>query len=800
MFKNYLVITLRNLLKHKAFSAINIFGLAVGMACCILIFLFVQYEISFDRFHKNSDQIYRVIREEFKTDGNPTFSPGTSGALGQTLVEDFLEVEQSVRIVNRPGVWVSHNTKGFAQWVVLADETILKMFTFPLVKGDLNTLFENPYSIAVTQSTAKKYFGDTDPIGQVVSIKDDHLSGTYTITGILQDIPNQSTLHFDFLTTTVPRIMTGYWTGWRGTRAVRPIQTFVQLKEGLSPEAITQKLPDFIERYMGADIRSNNAYYLQPLNQAYLYSKHYANVDLYDTRRGDISQIYMLFSIGLFLMLIACINFMNLSTARSANRIKEVGMRKVLGANNTQLLKQFLGESILTSVLALLLAVILASLVLPEFNTLMQKELTLNIWTNQALLFGLMGFALIVGFLSGSYPAFFLSSLQPAASIKGASAKHSKMAWFRKGLVVFQFSISVVLMIGTTVVYGQLAFIDNKDLGFHSEALITCDIFARDRSLEQKHETVRQRFLQHPNVINATVHRYNMGWDGGGHYKVVQPEGKSETWRIKINEGDTSFLDTFGMKLLSGRNFSEGVAGKIRHEWLLNETAIKQLGWTNPIGKQFRWGNRTGLVVGVIQDFHGTSLREKIEPIAIANLNRFNFLTLKMSTNNVQETMTSIEKVWKQFVPHGVSQFQFMDENFARLYDADKRTGKMFGIFSLLAILIANLGLFALSSFTVQKRIKEVGIRKVLGASIFNILLLLSKDFLKLVLIANLIAWPIAYYVMNQWLQEFAYRIDLGFDVFILSGFLSLFIALGTVSFQATKAATANPVDAIQYE
>ena len=802
MFRNYLLVAIRNLFRQKLYSAINILGLAIGMACCILIMLFIQYELSYDRVHEKRDQIYRVIREERRSGGNSTLSSGTSGALAPALLNDFPEVQQAIRLVYRTDVWMRYGDRGFAQRFALADAAILEVFNFPMVKGDPKTALQSPYSVVVTQEMAEKYFGKEDPIGKMLTVDDERFGGEFRVTGILQNIPKNSTIHFDFLTSILTHIRTRHtWASWLGVHAVRHIQTYIMLPNGYSSEELEGKLPDFMEKYMGEEVRKSNTYYLQPLTRAYLFSRHYSNVNLYDSRRGDISQVYLLSSVAFFLMLIACINFMNLATARSATRAKEVGMRKVVGANRPQLIQQFLGESMLISLMALVLAVGLAELSLPEFNTFMQKNLSLNLGNNVSLLLGFLGLALVVGFLAGSYPAFFLSAFQPAEVLKGSLRSGSKGAWFRKGLVVFQFSISTLLMVGTAVVYNQLAYIRTKSLGYNAEHVVILGIYAGGSSVVYGYEAVKQQLLQHPDVLSAAAHRHSRGLSG--HYRLVRPEGMyGDELRIRVNEGDKDFLETFEMELVAGRNFTESMESENRFAWILNEAAVQKFGWTDPIGKQFELmsPNRKGTVVGVVKDFHGASLHEKIGPVAVMKLRKPNFISVRIRGDNILETMAFLEKKMRQFIPLGPLWFQFMDDHMGEWYDAERRQGKVLGVFSLLAISIACLGLFGLASFMAEKRTKEIGIRKVLGASISSILLLLSKDFVKLAVLANLIAWPAAYYAMDRWLQAFAYRIDLDVVPFIFSGILGLAIVLSTVGFQAFKAARANPVEALRYE
>ena len=800
MFKNYLTVAIRNLLRHRAYSLINILGLAVGMACCVLILLYVQDELSYDRHHENGDRIYRVLREQHVGSGSSPPSTGISGAMAPALLNDFPEVEQAIRVMNS-GAFVRYEDKIFEQTICISEAPILDMFTFPLVEGDPKTALRDPSSILITQEMAGRFFGSENPIGKVITSDDRYVGGSYKITGILKDIPENSTFRFDFLTATVPqRYIGGVWDQWRGGSGWRPFMAYVLLREGYAHRDLEAKLPGFMERYMGEEVRANNTYHLQQYTRIYLYSRADYGIPFY----GDIENVYIFSTVAFFILLIACINFMNLATARSANRAQEVGMRKVVGAYRTQLIGQFLGESVLLSFIALLLALCLVELVLPEFNSLVYKNLSLTAGGHTGLLLGLPGIAVFVGFLAGSYPALFLSAFHPVEVLKGKMRIGTTSAWLRKGLVVFQFSISALLIIGTIVVYRQLAYMSNKKLGFNKEHTVLMPIFYRDRSLCARNDMVKNEFLQHPNVLKAAASHSNGPLYG--QLEAVRPEGALENeWQMQIVGVDEDFLDTYEIELLAGRNLSRDIASDSTEAFLLNETAVKQLGWTHPIGKQFEWQEgdnlRRGRVVGVVKDFHNRSLRDKIPPVVICKWQPvFNTLSLRIRGEDIPATMDFLRAKWKELVPAYPFEAFFMDQILERMYLPETRFGEITQIFSLLAVFVACLGLLGLASFTAQQRTREIGIRKALGASVPSVILLLSEEFLKLVLVANLIAWPLAYYGLDNWLQNFEYRVSLGTMAFVLSGVLTLAVALATVSYQAIRAATANPVDALKYE
>jgi len=815
MFKNYLLVAVRNLLRHKVYSSINVSGLAIGMASCILIALYIEEEFSYDRYHENADRIYKVLRETRGTGGNRSFSSGTSGALAPSLRSDFSEVQAAVRIWNTwGGVWVNYEDRMFRQAFCLADANVLDVFTFPLVKGDPKVALDDPFSVLLTEEMAQKFFGDEDPVGKVITVENRHLGGDYTITGILRDMPRNSSpfwktgLQFDFLTSTAVvsrQIVRQPWEGWNRGSSWFPIKTYVVLPEGHSPEALEKKLPDFMERHLGAEIRQRSTYRLQPLTRIHLYS----GVDYGRPGMGGITFVYLLGAIAFFILVIASVNFMNLATARYTTRAKEVGMRKVAGAHWRQLVQQFLGESVLLSLLALLLAIGLVEFVLPAFNAVFDKDLSLIDNLRASVVLTLIGFALFVGLLAGSYPAFFLSSLKPAAALKGALRPGSKGLWSRKGLVVFQFALSILIIIGATVVHLQVDYIHHKDLGFRKDHILLLPVFyqARDsgtasgESLARDYNLVKQAFSQHPNVLKASASA-TYGTAGGWQTGTILPEGHDGSGlRMPVLGVDEDFLDTYEIELLSGRQFSKDITSDLSEAFILNETAVKRFGWTDPIGKRLEWGNRLGTVIGVVRDFHHQSLRQEIGPLVLCmSPSRFGYISLKIRSENISATMEFLKERWKRFVPNRPLDARFIVDNVDGRYGAEVRFSQISGVFSLLAIFISCLGLFGLVSFNVEQRTREIGVRKTLGASVSRILFMLTRESLKWVLAANLIAWPVAYYAMDRWLQGFAYRVDLDLWIFLLGGTLALVIALATVSYQAFRAAVANPVDALRYE
>ncbi|MDP6038467.1 MAG: ABC transporter permease, partial [Candidatus Latescibacteria bacterium] len=747
MLRNYLIVAIRNLLRYKIHSFINIVGLAIGMACCVPILLFIQNELSYDRHHENADRIYRIMKE---TDGaSPKFSPYTCGALAPTLLTDFPEVKKAVRISSWGGTRVRYKDKNFGQRFCIADPSILQVFTFSFIKGDPQTALREPFSIVLTKEVAQKYFGDEDPMGKVVTVSDRYFTsnyigqkyfgGYYKVTGILENMPANSnfTLRFDFLTSS--QTISSVWDEWTPEPVFLNLQTFVLLPKGYSHTEFERKLPVFTDT--GEDTSPRIAYHLQPLTRIYLYSGIDYGIGMY----GSIVDIYQLSLIAFFILLIACVNFTNLATAQSARRAREVGMRKVVGAHRLQLIQQFLSESILLSFLSLLFAVVLIELFLPYFNAFTGKRLSLDLGDYGSMLIGLVGISLSVGILAGSYPAFFLSAFRPVEVLKGALMVGVKKAPFRKGLVVFQFSISIFLIIGTLIVVRQQEYSRNKDLGFDKEQMVVLRLFGRDPSLIRKYDAIKKEFLQHPNVLKAASSHSPPG--RGAQRLMVQPEGiLGDAWKMLSLAVDEDFFETYGIKLLAGRNFSKDLAGDSMSALILNETAVKQLGWKKPIGKQFRWEGGKGQVIGVVKDFHLQSLYQEIGPAVFCMWpHEFNYLSLKFRTQDVATTLDFLEEKWKGFRPHDPFRFSFLNEIHDQMYQKTTRFKTIFGISSLVAILLSCMGLFGLASFTIEQHTKEIGIRKVLGASVSSITLLLSRDFVKLVIASNLIAWSAAY-------------------------------------------------------
>jgi putative ABC transport system permease protein len=804
MFKNYLKIALRNLHRFRTYSLINITGLIIGMACFILVFLYVQDELSYDRYHENSRQIYRITAEANIT-GQNMQTATTPAPLAPTLTDEFPEVLGAVRFLcshsGRDSLIAYGEKKFYESRFLYADQNVFDIFSFKLIKGDPETALKNPHSIILTEEMAKKYFGNEDPLGKVMTVNN---RSDFQITGVLRRIPHNSHFRFDFLASfaTLTEADKSISQNWGDLS----YHTYLLLAEGSSPVELESKLPlivkkyvsKFFESYLGnvENMTSMFKFHVQPLTGIHLHSQLLGEIEA----NSDINYVYIFSAVAFFILIIACINFMNLATARSSCRAKEVGMRKVVGAQRSQLIGQFLGESFLLSFISLLLAIGLVEILLPAFNAISEKEISLNYSQSWIVLIGLVGMAFVVGFLSGSYPAFLLSSFRPIEVLRGKVKSSLAVPFLRKILVIFQFSVSVILITGTVVIRDQLIYIRNKNLGFDKEQLVAIPL--RSNEIIRNYQSIKNELLQYPDIVKVSASSTLPGRGLGT--SVFRPEGASDDncllmYNISV---DYDFIKTLGIELLAGRSFSKDFSSDDREAFIINEAAVKKLGWKSPIGKQVEYISvRKGTVIGVVKDFHYLSLHQKIEPFLLyVDPEDFRYFAVKIRPQNISRTLAFLEDKWRKFDPAHPFEYSFLDDDFDKLYKADKKLGQIFVSFTALAIFIACLGLFGLTSFTAEQRTKEIGIRKVLGASVPDIIVLLSREFTKWVLAANLIAWPVAYYAMNRWLQNFAYRISISLWMFFLAASLTFVISLFTVSFQAVRAAVSNPVKALRYE
>ncbi|MGD8537939.1 MAG: ABC transporter permease [Candidatus Aminicenantes bacterium] len=775
MIKNYFKITWRNIKNNKIYSFINIMGLAIGMACCILILLWVQDELSYDKFHENYSDIYQTIPElqNTKVNANPL-------ALAAVFKEQYPEVRQITRFCYR--YWLfKHEEKMFNESGGLVDEDFLKIFTFPLIKGTPETVLANRESVVLTETAAARYFGKKDPIGQSFMINNRF---ELIVTGILKDVPANSHLQFDFLASMELLGERGH-TSWSFEA-----RTYALLEENINIQAFAEKIAGFIDEH---DKRTNQKVmlHIQPLSKVHLYSLNGTDPIVY---------VYIFLTIAIAILIIACINFINLSTARSNTRAKEIGMRKVVGAERADLIRQFIGESLILSALALLVAVGLVSLLLPSFNNLAEKQLTLNIAGNVLTVFLLVGIILFTGLVSGSYPALMLSSFKPANILRRGKLQSGSGGFvLRKILVVGQFTATIVLIIGTIIMYKQLNFIRNKDIGLDRDHVVAISM---TRELRGNYRSFKHECKRNSNVINVSAaRRYPTGI---GHFNPVYWEGKGPEDYMTMTDAsvDYDYFETLGMTIIQGRSFSEEYATDVEN-YVLNEEALKITGLEEPIGKMFSCWRDEGKIIGIVKNFHASSLHSEIGPVMFTLSQRHGshrYVFVKIGPNDIPGTLAFLEQKVAEFAPNSLFEYRFLDDVFNSQYSGDQRRGNIYKYFTFLAIFISCLGLFGMASFTAEQRTKEIGIRKVLGASITNILTMISKDFLLLLIVSNAIAWPIAYFLMASLLNNYAYRTSITAWIFIASGVAAIFVALLTVGVKIVRAAFANPVDSLRYE
>jgi len=789
MFINYLKITLRNIKRHKAFSFINIAGLGIGLTISLFILLWVHDELSYDRFHKNYKNIYRIVEHWVISDGSVNPGATTPYPLGPALRDYYTEVEESLHFIIEDGTLVGYKDKRFYEnKFAFADAYFFSLFSFPLLKGSSETAIKDLNALVISQSMAKKYFGNEDPMGKILTINARH---DFIISGIMLDMPRNSHIQADFICNFEFLIANQWSMRW----VDHQYYTYLKLRPDTDVEAFGAKIKTFINDNQRDPTTIHIA--LQPLKDIHLRSNF--NYDMAGTSQGKALYVYIFSIVAVLVLLIACINFMNLATAKSANRAKEIGVRKVSGASKNNLIKQFMGESFFMSFLALLFALICVAVLLPEFNSLSGKNLNSMSIINGSMFFYSLVLAVITGLLAGIYPALYLSSFNPSYVLKGKLRSGAKSRYFRGALVVLQFSLSIILLIGTFVIRDQLTYMQHKNLGINKDNIIYMEMRGK---LKNHRDAFRAELTQNPEIKSVTTSSElptNIRWATTG----VDWEGKTPGYRIhwSVMSVDFDYIDTFGLEILEGRNFSKEMLTDTNTAYIINETGADVLGYESAIGKKFSLWDTEGTIIGVVRDFHFNSLHEQIEPLIIKANPRWNSLVfVKISSNNIRGVITKIEEINQHMNPDYPFQFHFLDAEYEGIYLSEERTGRLFQCFSFLAIFISCLGLFGLSSFMAEQRTKEIGIRKVLGAKVSVILLQFLRDFTKWVLIANVIAWPIGYFVMRQWLKNFAYRTDFDLRIFFLSGVITLLIAVTTVGYKSIKAATANPVDSLRYE
>ncbi|WP_422358499.1 ABC transporter permease [Reichenbachiella sp.] len=811
MLKNFVNIAFRNLLKHKFYSLLNILGLSIGLSCFMVISLFVIDELSYDKFHEGSANIYRMDFAA-KLNGSDHVSAKVGAPAAQALLNDYPIVKDAIRI-SATGNWFIKE-KGFEktfkeEHVLMADSNFFSFFSVPMIHGDPKTALVRPNTLVMDQTTAKKMFGDNNPVGRTLVLDN---TTDYEVTGVYEDLPKNSHFRQNIILSVASFPGRAKSTNWVNTA----FNTYIKFQEGIDSEQLEKNFPELIEKYIGPLIQkffgqslaefkeagNNVGFSLFPMEMIHLHSDKDGDL----APNSDISYIYIFSAVAIFILLLACINFMNLATARSASRAKEVGVRKVMGALKNQLVSQFIAEALVISFFSFLIAYLLTMVFLPSFNELASKELAIAQLFNGTYVLLMVGIMLIVGLFAGSYPAFYLSRFQPAEVLKGKVKLGMKSGALRSLLVVFQFSISIVLMIGTAVVFDQLSFIQNKKLGFNKDQILMVE---DAWILDQKVETFKTEVKRNINVENATVASFTpVGGNDNSDLFFKSPSGESDQ-SLVTNKArvDHDFLETLGIEMSEGRFFSREFLSD-SNAVVINKAAVKMFGYENPIGdKIYTYGGSQEepevialKIIGVMEDFHYKSLRDNITPLIFSLGRSTGFAIFKVNTDNIQQTISDIEQTWSDISPGQPFTYSFMDQKFDSMYEAEQKIGQIFTVFAILGILIACLGLFGLASFTAEQKTKEIGIRKALGASISGIVFMLSKSFIKLVAVAFVLAVPAAYFAMGYWLEDFAYRTEIKAVTFIGIGILAFAIAWLTMGFQSWKAARLNPVKSLREE
>ena len=811
MFKNYFKTAWRSIINSKVYSTLNILGLAIGLSCFLLIALYVMDELSYDRFYPNAERIYR-INSDIRFGGAEMLMPVSSDMTGQLMKKDYPQVEQYTRIYTFTGDKLIRKGNEYIDEAKVAhvDSTFFDVFQIPVVHGNTQHALDEPNTVVLTASTAKKYFGSTDVVGKTLEVMKDGKKPSYKITAVIKDFPDNADFHFDLLFS-----MKNANYRW-GQLTSHNFYTYLLLKKGTDYKAFEKNFVTYVDKYVLPEAKrymnissmadfekagNKLEYTLIPLTDIHLHSARQFEL----SPGGNIEYVYIFSAVALFILLIACVNFMNLTTARSANRAKEVGIRKVLGTEKRYLVMQFLFESMLTTLVAMVIAIVVVYLVLPLFNDVANKDMTLSSLFSPYILPLLIALPLAVGLLAGSYPAFFLSAFKPIEVLKGKLKLGSRSGNLRSVLVVFQFATSIILIIGTIVVYKQLHYIQTKDIGFNKNQVLVID---GTGVLDKNADVFKNEVLNMPGVVSGTLSAYlpvsNSSRSDNTWYRQEVMSSESgidmQNWKV-----DYDYIKTMGMEVIKGRNFSRDYPTDSSAA-IINETTARLLGFKEPVGKQIYTTVQGSedlapyTIIGVVKNFNFESLHHDVGPLVLRLSSSPYTVSFKIHTANIPGLIAKIKATWKTMVPGFPFSYRFLDDSFDEMYRAEQRAGTIALIFSVLAIFIACLGLFGLATFIAEQRTKEIGIRKVLGASVQGIVGMLSKDFLKLVTIAFMIAVPVAWYAMNVWLRGFAYRISLSWWIFIAAGVAAFLIALITVSFQAIKAAIANPVTSLRTE
>ena len=794
MLKNLFVIALRKIIKEKIYSAINILGLTIGITCSMFLLLYVLDELSFDRYHSKADKIYRIVSNIKEPDNAFTWAVAQI-PLADELRDNYPEVENAVRFFGTGRNLYKYGDQQFyEEGFYLADSTVFDMFDYEFISGDKNTALDLPYSIVLTESISKKYFGTEDPMGK--SIKNQQ-NEEYKVTGLIKDVPENSHFRFDALQSrsSIP--------GYQGSWGNFGVYTYIELPRGYDLEKMYTSLDTIVAQKVDPifkDVGISIKYELQPIADIHLHSKIQDEAE----SGGDISYIYIFGAIACFMIIIACINYMNLATARSANRAKEVGVRKVMGAQKPQLITQFITESVLIALISLLVSLVAIYLLLPAFNSVANKSIPFGYILQGPVILSLVGIVVFVGIVGGSYPAFYLSGFNPVNVLKGKGASKGGSVLFRKALVITQFSISIFMLISTMIVFDQLEFIRNKDLGFQKERVIK--ITLSERELRQRGPALVEKFKQSPLVEKVGMADASPG-EGIGKLliQVEDSEGKMVDRGVDLYSAGFDFVPTMGMEIVQGRNFSRDVISDTTYAVLVNEAMVKRMNWADPIGRKFVFGSREPVekrVVGVVKDYNQNSLYDVIEPLMIILNDNLRNVFVRVREGDVRQSLASLESIWNEVNPNFPFEYNFLDQDFDSQYKADEKRSKIFTVFSALTLSIACLGLLGLAAFTTEQRTNEIGVRKVIGASVPSLIILVTKEFFILVAISMVMAFPVAWHFTDGWLQNFAYRIELTGEwlTFILSVLLAFLITMATVGFHVIRAAIANPVNSLRDE
>jgi len=799
MFINYMKTALRDIKRHKGYSFINVAGLTLGIACCLLIMLWVFDELSFDRFHENANNLYRVEQDYFFSGETYHVYP-TPAPMGPGIKAEVPEIVEQTRYAVLGNVLVKYGEKAFFENRARAvDPSFLRMLTYPFISGDPGTALNEPHSIVISEEIAEKCFTSEDSIGKIITLNNKY---AFNVTGVFKNVPTNSFLRFDIL---VPfnfmEEIGQYMDRWNANY----ITTLIQLHENASVPEVNKKITEIRHRHVAesfTDPKRLRQFNEEPMTQVMLIpltDVHLRRHSGSGPSSGIMTYIYIFTIIAFVVLLIGCINFMNLATARSAGRAKEVGLRKVVGAVKTDLIKQFYSESILQACLALVFAGLLTVAVLPQFNALVEKEFTIKHLLQLKFIISMITITLVTGIFAGSYPALFLSAFQPVKVLKGAFSRGVKSGLFRKVFVLIQFTLSILLIIGTGIIYRQINYMQNMNLGYDKKHVIYIPLRGDTAG---SYEVFKEVLRDDPSVLNVSGSWQwpaYFGADSGG----AEWEGKNPELDIRVcfNTVDFDYVETMKVEMVEGRAFSKKFTTDTSSAFLINEELLRIMGKESAVNERFDFWGIDGTIVGVMKNFHFKSLHSEIEPLAITvNTSSIDYAIIRLASGDISAGIKTVQSAWERIIPDYPFEYHFLDQAVKRMYEDEKTTKTLIQLFAILAILIACLGLFGLASFTAEQRTKEIGIRKVLGASVPGVVFLLSKEFSKWVLIANLVAWPVAYFLMKSWLHNFAYRTNLAMNIFILSGLLAFGIALLTVSFQSIKAALANPIKSLRYE